>query len=245
MPFRILAVFAHPDDETFLAGGTLAKYAAEGHDVFVVSATRGEAGKRGEYEGLPVEEFALVREREMQAACRVLGLNEPVFLDCADKQLARTCWDSATNEVVRYIRKLKPHVVITFGPDGVSGHPDHIAISQIVTSAVWGAGNRTLISAGEPSRPSSLYYVLRSESVPSCCKPSAPVEAPPATTVIDINGFGERKLEAIRCYRSQNHLRPEDASRLSAVLHAPEHFHRVLPACSSKQIEDHLFVPFL
>ena len=105
MPSRILAVFAHPDDETFLAGGTLAKYAAQGHDVFVASATRGEAGKRGEYGSLTVEEFAQVRQREMEAACRVLRLNEPIFLNCADKQLASNCWDSATTEVVRHIRK--------------------------------------------------------------------------------------------------------------------------------------------
>jgi LmbE family N-acetylglucosaminyl deacetylase len=245
MPSRILAVFAHPDDETFLAGGTLAKYAAEGHDVFVASATRGEAGKRGEYDDLSGEEFALVRQHEMKAACRALGLNEPIFLDCADQQLARRCWDSATTEVVRYIRKLQPNVVITFGPDGVSGHPDHIAISHIVTSAVWGAGNRTLISGGDPFRPSALYYVLRSESLPVCCKPPTPAEAPPLTTVIDMNGFGDRKLEAIRCYRSQKHLQPDNPELVRAVLHGREHFHRALPACSAKQIEDHLFVPFV
>ena len=245
MPSRILAVFAHPDDETFLAGGTLAKSAAEGHAVFVVSATRGEAGRRGEYEGLSVEEFARVRQHEMEAACRALRLNEPIFLDCADQQLARRCWDSATTEVVRIIRKLQPNVVITFGPDGVSGHSDHIAISHIVTSAVWGAGNRTLLSGEEPFRPSCMYYVLRSGSVPECCKPSAPVEAPPVTTVIDINGFGERKLEAIRCYGSQRQLQPEDPKLVNAVLHGCEHFHRVLPACAGKEIEDHLFVPFV
>ena len=114
-----------------------------------------------------------------------------------------------------------------------------------MTSAVWGAGNRTLISGGDPFRPSALYYVLRSESLPKCCKPSAPVEAPPVTTVIDVDGFGEQKLEAIRCYRSQKHLQSDDPERVRAVLHGREHFHRALPACPGKEIEDHLFVAFL
>jgi LmbE family N-acetylglucosaminyl deacetylase len=245
MPSRIFAVFAHPDDETFLAGGTLAKYTAQDCEVFVVCATYGEGGRRGEYEDLSTQEFARLRQRKMKAACRALGVNEPIFLGCADQQLARNCWNSAMIEVVRYIRELKPDVVITFGPDGVSGHPDHVALSQIVTSAVSDAGNRTLISRGDPFRPSALYYVLRSESLPECCKSSAPVEAPPVTTVIDINGFGERKLNAIRSYRSQKHLQPEDDLRVSTVLHASEYFHRVLPARAGKEIEDHLLIPFV
>jgi len=242
---RILAVFAHPDDETFLAGGTLARYAAEGHEIFVVCATHGEAGRRGEYEELSTEEFARLRGREMESACRTLGVSRPVFLKCADQQLARACWESATAEVVRYLRKLKPDVVITFGPDGVSRHPDHVALSQIVTSAVWGAGARALLPGEEPFRPAALYYVLRSESLPNCCKPSAPVEAPPITTIIGIKGFGQRKLEAIRCYRSQKHLQPEDPGLVSAVLNGREHFHRALPACPGGEIEDHLFLPFV
>lgn len=245
MPSRIFAVFAHPDDETFLAGGTLAKYAAQDCEVFVACATHGEGGRRGEYEDLSTQEFARLRRREMKAACQALGVNEPIFLGCADQQLARNCWNSAMIEVVQYIRDLKPDVVITFGPDGVSGHPDHVALSQIVTSAVSGAGNRTLIARGDPFRPSALYYVLRSESLSECCKSSEPVEAPPVTTVIDINGFGERKLNAIRAYRSQKHLQPEDDSRVSTVLYASEYFHRVLPARAGKEIEDHLFVPFV
>jgi LmbE family N-acetylglucosaminyl deacetylase len=244
MPSCILAVFAHPDHETFLAGGTLAKYAAQGCEVFIACATHGEGGRRGEYEDLSTQEFARLRRCEMEAACRALGVTEPIFFGCADQQLARDCWNSAAAEVIRYIRKLKPDVVITFGPDGISGHPDHVALSQIVTSAVWRAGYRPLISGGEPFRPSALYYVLRSESLAKCYRPSAPLEVPPVTTVIDINGFGESKLKAIRSYCSQKHLQPENASGVSAVLYAPEYFHRVLPACAAKEIEDHLFVPF-
>lgn len=240
MKSRILAVFAHPDDETFLAGGTLAKYAAQGCEVFLVCATYGEGGQRGEYRGLTTEGFARLRQREMEAACQALGVNQPIFLGCADRQLARECWDSATAEIIRHIRTLRPDVVITFGPDGISGHPDHVALSQIVTSAVWGAGERTTVADSAPFRPTVLYYVLRSESVPKCCKPSAPIEAPPVTTVIDVDGFGERKLEAIRCYRSQEHLQPQDAELVQAVLRGHEQFHRAVPAWGGEGIEDRL-----
>ena len=242
MKRRILAVFAHPDDETFLAGGTLAKYAAEGYEVFLVCATYGESGRRGEYEGLTAEGFARLRRSEMEAACRALGVNPPIFLGCADRQLARDCWNFATHEILRHIRTLKPDVVITFGPDGVSGHPDHVALSQIVTSAVWGAGGRTAAVNDAPFQPAALYYVLRSESVPKCCKPSVPMEAPPVTTVIDVDGFGERKLAAIRCYRSQEHLQPQDAELVEAVLRGHEQFHRAFPAWRGEGIEDRLFV---
>lgn len=231
---RILGIFAHPDDESFLAGGTLAKYAANGWKVSVLCATRGEAGRRGEYEkdNLSHEGFALVRQREMEAACRVLGVGKPLFLKCADGGVAKDCRDSAKAEIVRFLRGLKPDVVITFGPDGVSGHTDHVAIGGIAT-----------VAAREAGIP-SLYYVLRSESLSSCCEPEVPVSSPPVTTVIDVSGFGERKLQAMRCYRSQKHLLPEDPAVIRATVSGREHFHRALPAGFTMGPEDHLFVRF-
>ena len=132
---RILAIFAHPDDETFLAGGTLAKYAASGWKVFLLCATRGEAGRRGANEALTAEEFADVRQKELEEACAALGIEAPMFLHCADQQVASNCQQSATEECLQLITRLKPEIVISFGPDGVSGHPDHVAMSTIVTKS--------------------------------------------------------------------------------------------------------------
>jgi LmbE family N-acetylglucosaminyl deacetylase len=231
---RILAIFAHPDDETFLAGGTLAKYADAGWEVSVLCATRGEAGRRGDYEkeDLSSGEFAMVRQREMEDACRVLGVREPLFLKCADQGIASVCRDSARAEIVRFLRKWKPDVVITFGPDGVSGHTDHVAIGGIATAAAREAGIR------------SLYYVLRSESLSTFCKPEVPVSSPPVTTVIDVSDFGERKLQAMRCYRSQKHLLSEDPAVIRDTVNGRERFYRALPAGFTVGREDHLFVPF-
>ncbi len=232
MSRRILAIFAHPDDETFLAGGTLAKYAASGWKVFVLSATRGEAGQRGDYEGgnLSSLEFALVRQREMEAACRALGVEKPHFLSCADGGIARDCADSGTAKMIRIAHDVKPDVVITFGPDGVSGHSDHVAISRIVTAAARDAGVR------------SVYYVSRAASLPTCCIPPAPVPSPSVTTVIDMTGFGERKLQAMRCYRSQKHMLPEVPAVIGDKVNGQEHFHRASPTPECGKMEDQLFV---
>lgn len=244
---RLLAVFAHPDDETYLAGGTLARYAASGSEVFVLCATYGEAGRRGEYARLSRREFAAVRRRELKAACAALGVRPPFFLGCADEELARDCWQSATEEVAATIRRLRPDVVLTFGPDGVSGHADHVALSQIVTAAFWGAGLAARSPRGgeAPFQPTGLYYVLRSASVPSCCTPTEGVVSPPVTTTVAIEGFGERKLAAARCHRSQRHLQPLTPEGTAAMLIAPEVFHRVVPSWRTGAPEGHFHgMPF-
>lgn len=242
---RILGIFAHPDDETFLAGGTLAKYAARGWEVFLLCATHGETGRRGEYDHLTREQFARLRQQELEAAAHDLGIRRPLFLDCADQQLARDCWASAMQEIIRAIRRIRPEVVITFGPDGISGHPDHVAISQIVTTAFWTADQTSVLPAESsefpPFPPSRLYYVLRSASVPRCCEAKGSFEAPRLTTVIDVSGYSVRKLEAIRCYQSQKHLQSEDPSVVESILEDPENFHRAVPAGQGRAVERELY----
>lgn len=241
---RLLAVFAHPDDESFLAGGTLAKYAHLGWDVFLVCATYGESGQRGDFEALGAAEFADQRQSELQAACRALGIHPPMFLECIDRALAAICWNSAAKEMVRIMHRLQPDVVITFGPDGISGHPDHVALSQIVTSAFWAATVHSFPwRKALKARRASLYYVLRSTSVPQCCGQNATVPVPSLTTIIDIAGFGERKLQAIHCHKSQRHLQPVDAATTRAILGTPEHFHRAFPRWDSATIENSLGEP--
>ena len=212
----------------------MAKYAANGWEVSVLCATRGEAGRRGDYEkeNLSTGGFGLVRQREMEEACRVLGVRKPLFMKCADGRVSHDCRNTAKAKIVRFLRKWKPDTVITFGPDGVSGHSDHVAIGEIATVAAREAGIRT------------LYYVLRSESLSTCCKPEVPVSSPPVTTVIDVSGFGERKLRAMRCYRSQKHLLSEDPAVIRDTVNGQEHFHRALPAGFTGGREDQLFVPF-
>lgn len=210
----------------------------------MVCATFGELGRRGEYATLSRSEFAAMRRRELEASCAALGVRPPHFLGCADQGLARDCVETATSEVARYIQALRPDVVLTFGPDGVSGHADHVAISGIATTAFSGSvASMGASAAGEAiSRPTTLYYVLRSAAVPACCRAreDAP-PPPPATTTIDVGTFGERKLAAVRCHRSQRHLQPLTPDRESVIVTSHEVFHRAVPAWAGGARESALF----
>lgn len=133
---KLLAILAHPDDESLGFGGTLAKYAAEGIETYLVTATRGERGRfgpRGE-RGDPVE-VGRVREAELHAAAQVLGIREVSILGYPDGAVDQVQAPIAIRAIVAHIRRIRPQVIVTFGPDGAYGHPDHIAISQFTTSA--------------------------------------------------------------------------------------------------------------
>ena len=136
-PFKLMAVLAHPDDESLGFGGTLAKYAAEGVETHLVTATRGERGRFGS-QGRTAEppEVGRVREAELQAAATVLGIRDVSILGYPDGAVDRIEAAVAIRAIVSHIRRIRPHVVITFGPDGAYGHPDHIAISQFTTDAI-------------------------------------------------------------------------------------------------------------
>jgi len=136
-PLKLMGVLAHPDDESLGIGGTLAKYASEGVETYLVTATRGERGRFGESGEKPLPEVVgRVREAELREAARVLGVHEVNFLDYSDGDLDQVNVAEAIARIVDHLRRVKPHVVITFGPEGAYGHPDHIAISQLTTAAV-------------------------------------------------------------------------------------------------------------
>src|SRR5829696_10174810 len=162
---RLMAVLAHPDDEALGVGGTLAKYAAEGVETVLVTAT---LGQRGRYRGHPPghelhpgeRALASIREAELRAAAAVLGVRELILLGYGDQELDRADPREARARIVQAIRRTRPHVVVTFGPDGAYGHPDHIAISQLTTAAVVCAADAGYDRSQEsaPHRVSKLYY---------------------------------------------------------------------------------------
>ena len=136
-PPRVLAIFAHPDDETLCAGGTLAKYASAGADVRVVSLTKGGAGQIRDAGAATRATLPAVRERELHAAGKHLGLTEARCLDYPDGELAHVDRQGLVDLVSGMLGELEPDVVITFGPDGFSGHPDHVAVGAAVTAACY------------------------------------------------------------------------------------------------------------
>ena len=135
--FKLMAVLAHPDDESLGFGGTLAKYSAEGVETYLVTATRGERGRFFSLDKKPEPaEVGRAREAELRAAASVLGVREVLILGYPDGAVDQIDAATAIAAIVRHIRRVRPHVVVTFGPDGAYGHPDHIAISQFTTAAV-------------------------------------------------------------------------------------------------------------
>ena len=141
MALKLMAVLAHPDDESLGFGGTLATYAAAGVETSLVMATRGEAGRYGEHRrGSPEhpgpDALARIREGELRAAAAILGIRDIAFLDYRDQELDRADPREAVARIVHQLRRTRPDVVLTFGQDGAYGHPDHIAICQFATAAV-------------------------------------------------------------------------------------------------------------
>ena len=167
----LLAVLAHPDDESFGMGGTLALYAARGVDVHLVCATRGEVGEVAPELMEGFESIAKRRESELRCAAGVLGLAGVHFLGYRDsgmpgspdnshpQALAAQPLDEVAAQVVRYIRELKPLVVLTFDPIGGYRHPDHIAIQRATVRAFEQAGNAEFVADSLPAySPERLYF---------------------------------------------------------------------------------------
>ena len=167
----ILAVLAHPDDESFGMGGTLALYASKGHNVHLVCATRGEVGVVDEQLLAGYGSIAELREVELRCAAQTLGLAGVHFLDYRDSGMPGTAdnghpdalvnhsLEEVAGKVVAHIRALQPEVVLTFDPIGGYRHPDHIHIQQATTLAFEKAGDPSYLpAAGAAYQPRGLYY---------------------------------------------------------------------------------------
>jgi LmbE family N-acetylglucosaminyl deacetylase len=149
-------------------GSTLARYAAEGVDVRLVCATRGERGwiaSEGPNPGL--QALGRIREAELRCAAENLGIREVSFLDYLDGEVDQADPREIIGQLVAYLRRIQPQVVVTFAPDGVYGHPDHIALSQFTTAALLCAADRDFVDANaQPShRVLKFYYMVDSLEV--------------------------------------------------------------------------------
>lgn len=166
----LVAVFAHPDDER-IVGPLLARYAREGHDVHLVIATDGRLGVR-EHAGVPAgDSLAHARAAEARCAAGELGIHPPVLLGLEDAGLASfASLQRLREEARRVFRDLEPDAIISFGPEGGTGHPDHRLVGAVVTEVVQGGGEGI---------PSALYY----PSLPAERMSRAPTARPEVTTM--------------------------------------------------------------
>jgi LmbE family N-acetylglucosaminyl deacetylase len=201
---RMLCVTAHPDDEAAAFGGTIRVYKERGVEVTIVCLTPGQAAThRGHARN--DHELAAIRREEFAASCRILGVDRGIVLNYADGQLYRVEIYRVVEEITRYVRELRPHIMLTFGPDGaVTGHTDHSMVSVFATLAFeWAArANRfpDQISAGmRPHAAQKLYHATADFVLPE----RPPVSPPPATAIIQIGQHLEAKVAAFEAHATQ------------------------------------------
>lgn len=219
---KLLAIFAHPDDESMGMGGTLAKYAAEGIETHLVCASRGERGWfRPEEQNPGFKRLGQIRTKELQNAVNELGMRGCYFLDYIDGDVDKANHAEAIGKIVGHIRRIQPQVIVTFPPDGNYGHPDHIAVGQFTSAAIVCAADSSYKDAENlpAHRVSKLYYMVDGENYINLIAPfMADMEFPVIdnqlrsevawkewmiTTRVSVAKHCPAALRAIRCHESQ------------------------------------------
>jgi LmbE family N-acetylglucosaminyl deacetylase len=230
---RLLAVFAHPDDEGAIAG-TLARYAQEGAQVGLICATRGEAGEISDPSLATPENLGSVRENELHCACAAIGISDLHLLGYCDSGMEGTGEnelptafiqadpDEVRSKLVRIIRETKPQVIITFEPFGWYGHPDHIAAGRYATEVFKLAGDpEAYPEVGAPWRPARLFHAVlllsqfkavadyaQEHGIDLDFPDELPLEREEAlvaqvTHRLDTQPYREKKSAATACHRTQ------------------------------------------
>lgn len=209
---RLLGIFAHPDDESRIVGGALAKYASEGVTISLVVATRGEVGSCGEPPLCTPEELPQLREAELREACAILGVHDLSILDYRDGTLSDVDRIALTGQLVAAIRRVRPQVVLTFGPEGRTLHPDHTAIYEAATVAFNLAAYPHAYPEHDlaPFAATKLYYTAIPESQAQATNwrfPSIPDAD--VTVALDVSAWIDQKKRATNdAHRSQAHDQP-------------------------------------
>jgi LmbE family N-acetylglucosaminyl deacetylase len=206
---RLLCITAHPDDEAGGFGGTLRLYHERGVETSVLCLTPGQAAThRGG--AANDQELAATRRKEFVAACEILKVSHGIVLDYPDGQLHRQDLQRVVRDLALHIRRFRPHVLITFGPDGsVTGHTDHSMTSVFATLAFHWAGRTNryadqITSEIHPHRTQKLYYGTVNFNLPD----RQPVTLPPATAIIEIGDYLNAKIAAFKAHTSQAPLWP-------------------------------------
>jgi len=189
---RLAVITAHPDDETFGPGGTLAYLSDGGTEILLLVASRGERGRFGELSLSSAEELGRVREEELKSAARVLGIRQVVILGWPDRGVAALPRNEALKTLLGRLEEFSPQAVLTFPPGGISGHPDHQAVSLLGSLAARRLGI-------------GLYYFTLSLEVLERVfgKPFHPLDAR-VSLRMDVSSFLDRKAQAINFYRTQS-----------------------------------------
>lgn len=197
----LAAIFAHPDDEAFGPGGTLAKFAKK-NDVYILCATKGESGK----DSRSARKRALgdARAGELRRSADILGARKVFFLGYEDGSLSNSIYHELAGKIERILKKVEPEIILTFEPRGISGHIDHIAVSMI----------SSFVYERFPSARIILYYCITEKRAKK--NKGYFIYAPPGykekeiDLKVDISGVWDQKVRAMMEHGSQAH----DISRI-------------------------------
>jgi N-acetylglucosamine malate deacetylase 2 len=229
-----LALFAHPDDETVLAGGIIRLMTQQGVNVHIVSATRGEGGETGEpVIRVPRDELGAVRVRELQCAARTLGATAET-LDYVDPLIgpddALCAFDCDFGTLARQFGALavrhRADLVLTHGTDGEYGHPAHVLVHRAVMEGVRAAAPQTMIYTVAADVPGIEDHMWNQNQ--------------PAHFAIDIRAWGEAKIAAMECHVTQHALfvRRRKLQTVREALRTVESVRRVHPEVYEEQPRD-------
>ena len=255
----MLAVFAHPDDESLACGGLLAWCAAIGVRVSLLCLTHGEHGRAGRGASGPgAGSLRAVRARELDAAAKELGIGRVRLLDHEDGMLPWILPDRLDADILDEIRRTGPAVVVTFDADGLYWHPDHIAGHERTTAVVAALGGRAPALFHVTLPPGAMRTVVdhaaRVSAARGLSRPFARsilgvadadafgAGAPAPTVVVHARGHAVRKLRALRCHRTQfddsalRFVDEDDAPRLLGT----EHYRRSEVGARGDTIVDRL-----
>jgi len=230
---KLLCITAHPDDEAGAFGGALLVYHERGVETFVVCMTAGTAARNRGTAQSP-DELAELRRAEFAASCRLLGVTRGEVLDYPDSKLDRVDLFQAVCDLALRIRQIRPHIILTFGPDGgLTGHVDHAMAGIFATLAFEWAGRpdrypEQLEQNLKPHRVQKLYYHTADFHLPD----RQPISQPTVTARIEIGAARfEKKVEAFRQHTTQAPLFERVRKNLGQRLGTVEMYH--LAASSS------------
>jgi len=199
----LVAVFAHPDDEAFGPSGTLAKF-SKTHEIYILCATKGEIGQSS----IHTKNLYKIREEELENSARILGVKKVYFLGFQDGTLSNSIYHKLAQKIQEKIHKLKPEIIITYEPLGVSGHIDHITVSLVTTYVARKlkvASNLLYYCIAEKEREYLEDYFIH---FPQGHKRKD------ADLIVDISAQWDKKLQAIGAHKSQS----KDAQSILKIL---------------------------
>jgi LmbE family N-acetylglucosaminyl deacetylase len=201
----LLGIWAHPDDEAYLSAGLMATVRESGSRVAVVTATRGESGT-DDPAGCPPERLAQVRERELQQSLDIVGVREHAWLGHRDGELPEIPHHRGVTQIRRILRRVRPDTIVTFGPDGMTGHADHQTISSWVTEAWRANGSREALWYATLSTDFHERWGSLNDEVGLWFEGSTPPATSPSDMVAQVHCTDDllaRKYAALRAHASQ------------------------------------------